>query len=398
LWSVIGATLFIMFGFGLIVPALPQFVKEFKGGDASVAAVLFAFSLTRLTGNFFASGLIERFGERQMAAAGATIVGLSSLAAGRATSYAALLVLRGLGGFGSAFFLGALTAYLIGTIPSVERGRAMSMFQGSIGLGLLFGPLFGGLIVDHISVNAPLYIYGAVCLVFAPLALRTMREPHVNEDGLAHAPDLAEEHPPAPMRPSWTRLRPLLSSSAYRAALGVSAITFVLVSAPQALIVRYWTDTLHYSKATSGVPFLIEGAAGLLIIWHAGALSDRRGRKVVLVPAMAVCTIAAVALGYSHSGLTVLVWIGVLGMASGYTRPGPTAIVADVAPPGSRAVAVAGYRIAGDVGAVAGPVIAGVLAKFGGFTAAWIGVGVCCLAVFVMVVRADETLPARTRG
>jgi hypothetical protein len=45
--AVIGATLFIMLGYGLIVPALPQFAKHFGRGDAGVSLILFGFALTR---------------------------------------------------------------------------------------------------------------------------------------------------------------------------------------------------------------------------------------------------------------------------------------------------------------------------------------------------------------
>jgi len=80
--AVIGATLFIMLGFGLIIPALPQFAKQLGVGDAGLSFILSAFAFTRLVGNFFPSQLIARFGERKMAGAGAAIVGLSSIAAG----------------------------------------------------------------------------------------------------------------------------------------------------------------------------------------------------------------------------------------------------------------------------------------------------------------------------
>ena len=82
--AVIGATVFIMLGFGLIVPALPQFAKNLGVGDAGVSVILFGFALTRLGGDFFVASLIERFGERTITVTGAGIVGVSSLAAGAA--------------------------------------------------------------------------------------------------------------------------------------------------------------------------------------------------------------------------------------------------------------------------------------------------------------------------
>src|SRR5438094_47974 len=265
--AVIGATLFIMLGYGLIVPALPQFGKHFCRGDAGVSLILCGFALTRLGGDFFVGALIERFGERTVTMTGAGIVGVSSIAAGASQTFWQLVLLRGIGGFGSALFLGGLTAYLVGTVLPGERGRAMSLFQGSV-----------------------------------------------------------------------------------------------------------------------GIPFFVEAAAGMLVIWHAGALSDRRGRKFVLAPALAAGVVASIGLGLFGGTIALIGWMSLLGFANGYSRPGPTAIIADVAAPEERAVAVAGYRIAGDIGALIGPVLAGVLAQYVGYGAAWIGVAACVAVVFFMTV------------
>jgi MFS family permease len=380
--AVIGTTLFIMLGFGMIVPALPQFAKVLGVGEAGVGVVLFTFGLTRLIGDFFAGSLIERYGERVMAAAGAGIVGISSLAAGESRTYWELVLLRGMGGFGSAFFLGALTAYLVGTVSPKERGRAMSMFQGSVGIGLLLGPVFGGLVIAIAHVNTPFYVYGLVCVLFVPLCLRVMRSIPEHARGIE-----------AVGRPSWQRMKPLLQNSAYRAALGASAVFFIISSAPQTLIPRYWTDTLHLSKASSGIPFFVEASFAMLVIWHAGSLSDRRGRRFVLVPSMAVAVVATIGLGLFGGTAGLIVGLALLGLANGYSRPGPSAIIADVAGPEARAVAVAGFRIAGDVGALIGPIIAGVLAQYVSYGAAWIGIAACIFVVFLMTVVSEETAP-----
>jgi MFS family permease len=352
--AVIGASLLIMVGFGLIIPALPLFADRFGVGEAGVGLVLTAFSLTRLFGDFFAAGLIDRHGERMITAIGVVIVGVSSIAAGAAGSFTQLVVLRGFGGVGSAFFLGGLMAYLIGTVPANQRGRAMSAFQAAIGIGLLIGPLLGGVIIGTVSVNAPLYVYGAVCLAVAPLVLRAMSGARVPSEGLADAPAI-EEAVPAPASRAWSRIKPLAGNSTYRAALAVSGVAFLATGALQALIPTYWRDVLGRSEASSGVPFTVMALTAILVVWHAGGLSDRRGRKFTLVPSLAATAFAVAGLAFFEDAVVLVALMAVFGLASGYARPGPTAMVADVAPQSARGVAVSGYRIAGDVGALIGP-------------------------------------------
>jgi MFS family permease len=391
-WAVLAMALLVMTGFGLIVPALPLFAKRFGVGEAGVGLILTAFALTRLFGDLFAGGLIDRYGERAMTALGVAIVGVSSLAAGAAQSYVELVVFRGLGGVGSALFLGGLFAYLIGTVPPASRGRAMGLFQASFGMGILIGPVLGGLLVARAGANVPLYVYGVVCLACIPLAMMVMREVHIPSNVLAAGADMAEV--PAPAGSQWARLRPLLAHPTYRAALAAGLLGFVVIGAQQTLLPGYWTETLGRSEASTGIPFAVTAVFGIGVAWHAGVLSDRRGRKFTLLPALAVLCVTSIALGFATSAVAVVVVMAVLGAASGYARPGPSSMVADVAPSDARGIAVSGYRIATDIGALVGPIMVGLIAERAGFRAAWIVVGACVAAAFWMATRAHETAPA----
>src|SRR5437867_8788476 len=84
--AMIGMVLFIMLGFGLIIPVLPLFAKSFHVKAAGVGLLLSVFAVMRLLGDMFAGSLIDRFGERTMASLGALIVGVSSASAAAAPS------------------------------------------------------------------------------------------------------------------------------------------------------------------------------------------------------------------------------------------------------------------------------------------------------------------------
>jgi MFS family permease len=391
--AVIGVSLFIMFGFGLIVPTLPLFAKRFGVGEAGVGLLLTVFAATRLAADFVAGNLIDRYGERTMAAAGAAIVGLSSILAGAAPNYPSLVVLRGLGGVGSAFFLGALMAHLIGMVSAEERGRAMSVFQAVLGIGFLLGPVVGGVMAAQTDLRTPLFVYGAICLACAPLVLRVMSRVEVRSDALADATGI--EAVPAPSVRTWTRLRPLFSDSAYRAALVGSAAGFYVTGGLQTLIPGFWVDVLARDDGGVGLPFTVLSLASLIVIWHAGSVSDRLGRKVAMVPALAVTALVCVLLGTVRSAIVLLVMMALLGFANGYSRPGPTSIVGDVAPPDARGVAVAGYRTAGDVGALIGPIVVGLVAEHFGYGPAFVAIGIVAALAFVAAMLARETAPNR---
>ncbi|MCA1833637.1 MAG: MFS transporter [Actinomycetota bacterium] len=392
--AMIGMVLFIMLGFGLIIPALPLFVKKFSVGASGVGILLSAFAVMRLIGDMIAGSLIDRFGERAMAAIGAAIVGISSASAGAAPSYWWLVALRGVGGIGSAFFLGAVTAYLIGSIDPVERGRAVGVFQGAVGIGITLGPAVGG-VLQSISVRLPLYVYGIVAIATAPVCLVVLGRRKILATTLDEAAGTLQECPPASRPPALSLLRPLLKDSAYRAALVASASDFWISSALFTLVSLVWVDRLGLSKGTSGVPLTALGLAAIAVIWHAGSVSDRRGRKFTLVPALGASAVTLVLLGFVQNTWQFMVLMIVLGVASAYSRPGSTSIVADVTTQEQRAMGVSGYRTSADIGALASPVIAGVIAQTYGFRAAFLAIAGFVFIAFAFALRARETLPTR---
>ena len=130
----------VALGFGIVAPVIPLFAREFGVGNAAAGAVVSAFALMRLTSALAGGRLVERFGERAVLAAGLAIVAVSSVLAGLAQSYPQLLVLRGVGGVGSAMFTVSAVSLLLRIVRSDQRGRASAWFQG----GFLAGGVAGG--------------------------------------------------------------------------------------------------------------------------------------------------------------------------------------------------------------------------------------------------------------
>src|SRR3984885_15073453 len=89
------------------------------------AAILSAVSFTVALGYGIAAPAIPAFA-RQFGV-GIAVVAVSSLLAGFSRSFAQLLVLRGVGGLGSAMFSVSAQALLLASVPSGQRGRASGL-------------------------------------------------------------------------------------------------------------------------------------------------------------------------------------------------------------------------------------------------------------------------------
>ena len=155
----------VAIGFGIVAPAIPVFAESFGVGKTAAGAVISAFALMRFVSALAGGRMVDAFGERIILATGIGIVAVSTGLAGLSQNYTQLLVLRGVGGIGSAMFTVSATALLFRVVDSSSRGRATGLFQSGFLIGGLLGPLVGGFLTDY-SLRLPFYVY-AVSLIAA---------------------------------------------------------------------------------------------------------------------------------------------------------------------------------------------------------------------------------------
>jgi MFS family permease len=127
-----------------------------------------------------------------------------------------------------------------------------------------------------------------------------------------------------------------------------------------------------------------------------GALSDRLGRKGMIVGGMMLQGAAIALLPLVHGFAWWVVAMVLLGLGTALVYPTLLAAVSDVAHPSWRASAVGVYRLWRDSGYAIGALLAGVLADF--FGVIWaIGVigAVTFLSGMVVLQVMSETLPRR---
>ncbi len=142
----------VALGFGIVGPAIPIFANEFGVSAFWASAVVSVFALMRLVGALPAGWLVDRLGERVTLATGLIIVAVSSAFAGFSGTYPQLLVLRGVGGLGSAMFTVSSLSLLLRIVGPDQRGRAANAFQSGFLIGGVVSPAIGGVML-HFSIR-----------------------------------------------------------------------------------------------------------------------------------------------------------------------------------------------------------------------------------------------------
>lgn len=371
-----GVGFMVALGFGVVSPAIPLFARQFGVSAFAASAVISAFAFSRLIMAPFVGRLVNAVGERIILATGIGVVAVSSALSGLAQSYWQLLLLRGVGGLGSIMFSVSAAGLLIRVTPSHQRGRAQGVFAGSFLIGLIAGPAVGT--VAGFSLRAPFFFYAGTLVVAGVVGLSSLRKSE-----LAARQSVRLE----PML-----LKTALRNRAYLAALAASfAGDFAIVGSRSAIVPLFITDRLHLGHAWVYAAFLVVSIVSGALLLPFGRFADSRGRRPVIIAGLIVGAVGFALIPTIATGLGLLLAMVLLGFAGASDSVAPGAMLGDVVG-GRGGTVVAVFQMAGDLGAVLGPVVAGAMADGPGFAAAFVLSAAVSLAPIPIVAASKETL------
>jgi MFS family permease len=361
----------VALGFGIVVPAVPLFALEFGVGTTAAGAVVSAFALMRLLSGLAGGRLVDRVGERVALLVGLGVVAVSSVLAGLAVSFPQLLVMRGIGGVGSAVFTIAATSLLLRVASAAQRGQTQSVYRGGFLLGGIIGPAFGGAVLG-ISIRAPFFLY-AFTLALAMLAAATLLPKHVGEQDTQVVLGVGEDDglpdgvvPETPRTP----LRTALRSPAYQAALaGNFATGFSVLGVRSTVVPLLVVQDLDLGPGWIGAAFTLAAFVQGVLLLPAGRAVDQVGRRPTLVLGGLLTSASLVGLALADGPLGLMLAMTVFAAGAALLGVAPAAIVGDVVE-GKGGTAVAVWQMASDLGSVLGPLAAGLLIDRASFEAA----------------------------
>lgn len=148
----------------------------------------------------------------------------------------------------------------------------------------------------------------------------------------------------------------------------IVAAFFLSVAARMSLVTFlgiYFNEERGIAIKTVGLAFLVENACAALAGPFGGALSDRLGRKPVILAGMGALTLAIPTFLLVDSAGGLFLWSVVVGTSSGIFRPASIALLLDLAPKDRRQSVLALNYTAIAVGYTIGVAPAGFLAALG---------------------------------
>lgn len=277
-----------------------------------------------------------------------------------------------------------------------QRGLAMGLNEFAGYLAVAFAALLSGEIAARTGLRPePFYLGIAAAAVGLSLTLLFVRDTaaHVEHEIALSAKSRRAGEPDANTLPSLevfartTWRDPALASASHAGLVnnmndGMAWGLFPLFFAASGLSLR----------EISVLAFVYPATWGSFQLWT-GMLSDRWGRKGLIVTGMILQGAALVGVALSHEMPAWIIAAAFLGLGTAMVYPTLLAAIGDVAHPSWRGNAVGIYRFWRDSGYAIGAVLAGILADAWGMGQAIVSIGILTAATGVLVaVRMPETL------
>jgi len=137
-------------GFGIIIPVMPQLIRQLTGGSMSLAAtyggwLIATYALTQFACAPIVGGLSDRYGRRPILLASLFGFGLDYLFLAFAPTIGWLFLGRSIAGIMGASFTTA-GAYIADISTPEKRAQNFGIIGAAFGLGFIIGPVIGGLL------------------------------------------------------------------------------------------------------------------------------------------------------------------------------------------------------------------------------------------------------------
>jgi MFS family permease len=368
---------------------LPLMATDVFGvaGATAILTFLLAFGVTKAVANLVAGALADRFGRKPVLVAG-WLIGLPvPLILILAPTWGWIVVANVLLGVNQGLTWSTTVIMKIDLVGPARRGLAMGLNEAAGYGAVALTALATGAIAEQAGLRpAPFLLglaYAGLGLAASTLLVRETKG-HVAHEQTNLA--LAD-------RPGW---RDVFVRTTFR--------DRSLSAACQAGLVNNLNDgmawgllPLYYAVAGLSVGEIGVLAAAYPAVWAVGqigtgALSDRVGRKPLIVAGM---LLQAAAITILAAGSSFGVWLAaaaVLGLGTALVYPTLLAAIADVAEPSWRGSAVGVYRLWRDLGFAVGAIVAGIIADAAGIAAAiWVAAVITAGSGIIVLIRMRET-------
>ncbi|MBN1374568.1 MAG: MFS transporter [Dehalococcoidia bacterium] len=353
-------------GIGQVSPVLPLYARQFSINITMIGLIITTFAIASAIIDIPASTIAEKFGRRPILIAGTMVLAVGSLGCALVTNYWLLLLCRFIQGSGYALYTttGMIMLADISTINN--RGQNMSLYTGSAWVGFGLGPMMGGFMAQYFGLQAVFYFYAFFCFLAGVWAYFRLPETRPQPVQQNTQQDVITAKAGGQQGKS---LKELLSNPNLILVLLLTFMIFLTNNGSRNQTLPLLAhDRLLLNTGQIGIAMSLIGMVNIAVLLLAGRMSDRVGRKPMVLPGCLLLVAAVVMLSLSFNYWFMLLACVIWGIGIGIAGPTPAAYVADILSREKTSLGMGLFRFMCDLGLVAGPVLCGWLSDLNGYS------------------------------
>lgn len=256
----------------IISPILPRISEQLNtplevlGNLVTIYAVMVGFFAIIM------GPLSDKIGRRKILLIGTGGISFFLLLHGLVDSFEGLLLVRGLAGMAGGVLSGSAVAYVGDYFPYEKRGWANGWIMSGIAMGQILGIPIGTLLAEYFGFRFPFILFGIIMsLTFILIYLKVPQ------------PNVVLEKERVTVKGALAKYYQLLQRSEVRAVAFAYLFMFLSISVYVVYLPTWLEDTFGVSGTEIATLFFVGGIANVITGPFAGKLSDRIGRKSLII-------------------------------------------------------------------------------------------------------------------
>lgn len=259
--------LVVMLGYGMVMPIMPFYIEHFGAGGTELGWMMSTYSLMQLICAPVWGVLSDRYGRKPILSFGVLGYAITLFMFGFAKSFTMLFIARSLSGILSSATMPTAMAYIGDNTPQEEKSKGMGQLGAMVGLGVILGPLMGGLLSTD-SLSLPFFIGSGLAFLSFLFVIFLLPESRSSPPSIGQSPitQPAAKDTPGQQRVLDIYLRILLSPAGVLLLL-IFIMSFGMTNF-QGMIGLYVVDKFAFNSKQVGTLWMAMG--GVMVVAQGG--------------------------------------------------------------------------------------------------------------------------------
>ena len=300
----------------IVAPLLPiiqdELLNQTPPTDFALGFLGTAYSVVLAFSTLIAGPISDRVGRRRVLVVGTALIAVVLLLHGVAVHYESFLIMRALAGMATGVYSGSMVAFVGDYFPYKRRGWATGWILTGVACGQILGMPAGILLANAYGFQTPFIVFGGMMVLASAMAWWYLPQPSVKYEEVPFSI-------PAVLR----TYGKLLQSRGPRAGVVIYFLLFASLGVFLFFFPKWLEEDVGISIQQLALLFVIGGIGIVVGTTSGGVLSDRFGRKPILMFACLALTLVLPFVTFWVQGFTGAAVVTALILTLGAMRTGP---------------------------------------------------------------------------